>query len=148
MYALRIGVHTTLGSFCGSVCLGLRENLRSVELIFIKFNCTELKKMATDTNFSSYHTTWAHIFTLTCVCFRAHPENVFLNNCQYFEQNLSKMKYKIPKSLVILDVIKIQRIPHDVICYASFYISDLARVYSVINAGLTNIHEDCPCLLF
>lgn len=57
MFALRTAVHTTLVSFRGSVCLGLREISRSVELIFMKCNSRELKKMVTDTNFSSYHTT-------------------------------------------------------------------------------------------
>jgi hypothetical protein len=65
--------------------------------------------MVIDTNFSSYHTTWARIFALTYLCFRAHLEHFLLNNYQrkkYFEQNLSKMKYKMPTSLVILNVIK------------------------------------------
>jgi hypothetical protein len=54
--ALCTGIHTTVVSFYGSVCLVLRENSRSVELIFMKFNSRELKRMATDTSFSSYHT--------------------------------------------------------------------------------------------
>jgi hypothetical protein len=57
MYAVRTGVHTTLVPCYGSFCLGLRENSRSVELIFMKFNSRELKQMATDTNFSSYQAT-------------------------------------------------------------------------------------------
>lgn len=82
MYALRTGIHTTLVSFYSSVCLGLRENSRSVDMIFMIFNSRELKKMVTDTNFSSYHTTWARIFTVTYLCFRAHLEHVLLNNYQ------------------------------------------------------------------
>jgi hypothetical protein len=44
MYLLQTGVHTTLVSFYGSVSLGIHENSRFIELIFMKLNTRELKK--------------------------------------------------------------------------------------------------------
>jgi hypothetical protein len=52
VYALQTGVHTTLVSFDGFVYLGLHENTRFIELIFVKFNIREFKKkLATYSSF-------------------------------------------------------------------------------------------------